>query len=72
MGMMVRRFPAVVSPELKREYLAEEVALTDEGLRAVSSLPALTSLDLRGSKVTAAGVQALRSTTVAPSLHIKF
>jgi hypothetical protein len=72
MGMMVRRFPAVVSLELKREYLAEEVALTDEGLRAVSSLPALTSLDLRGSKVTAAGVQALRSTTVAPSLHIKF
>ena len=70
--MMVRRFPAVVSPELKRAYLAEEVALMDEGLRAVSSLPALTSLDLRGSKVTAAGVQALRSTTIAPSLHIKF
>jgi hypothetical protein len=66
MGMMVRRFPAVVSLELKREYLAEEVALSDEGLRAVSSLPALTSLDLRECcKVTAAGVQALRSTTVA-------
>ena len=43
----------------------------DEGLRAMSSLPALTSLTLRFCrKVTAAGVQALRSTTAAPSLHI--
>jgi precorrin isomerase len=49
--------------------------LTDEALRAVvsSSLPALTLLDPRGcSQVTAAGVQALRSTTAAPSLHIEF
>jgi hypothetical protein len=32
----------------------------------------LTSVDLRGcGKVTAAGVQALRSSTAAPSLHIE-
>jgi hypothetical protein len=48
-------------------------ALTDAGLRAVSNLPALTSLDLRYCiKVTAAGVQALRNTTAAPSLHIEW
>jgi hypothetical protein len=39
--------------------------VTDEGLlRALSTLPALTSLDLGGCPmVTAAGVQALRNTT---------
>mgnify|MGYP002176285075 CR=1 FL=1 len=71
--------------------------LTVEGLRAVSSLPALTELDLSFSNVTdqtllalrtvrtltsldltecenvtAAGVQALRSTTAAPSLQIEW
>jgi Leucine-rich repeat (LRR) protein len=71
--------------------------VSEEGLRAVSSLPALTELDLRYTKVTdqtlqalrslrtltslnlqhcknmtAAGVQALRNTTVAPSLHIEY
>jgi hypothetical protein len=46
--------------------------VTDEALRALRSLPALTTLDLRGCKVTAAGVQALRNTTAAPSLHIEF
>jgi hypothetical protein len=46
--------------------------VTDAGVRALSSLPALTFLDLRYCfKVTAAGVQALRSTTAAPSLHIE-
>ena len=45
--------------------------VADELLRALSSCTALTSLDLRWCfKVTAAGVQALRSTTVAPSLRI--
>jgi hypothetical protein len=40
-------------------------------VRARSSLPALASLDLSGCyNVMAAGVQALRSTTAAPSLHI--
>jgi hypothetical protein len=38
--------------------------LTDEGLRAVSSLPALTSLNLsRCRAVSAAGVQAVCNTT---------
>jgi hypothetical protein len=53
--------------------------VTDVGVRALISLPALTFLDLRGFyKVTAAGLQALRSTTAAStgctscSLHIKF
>jgi hypothetical protein len=46
--------------------------VTDVGVRALSSLPALATLDLRHcSKVTAAGVQALRSTAAAPNLHIE-
>jgi hypothetical protein len=94
MGMLVRRFQAVVSLEVKGGTWG---VLTDEGLRAVSSLPALTELDLSYSNVTdqalqvlrslrtltslilyecenvtAAGVQALRSTTVAPNLHIEW
>jgi hypothetical protein len=37
----------------------------------VSSLPALTAIDLRDcNNVTAAGVQALRDTSAAPSLEI--
>ena len=47
--------------------------MTDEALRAVSSLPSLTFLNLTGcDKVTAAGVQALRNTTAAPNLHIEW
>jgi hypothetical protein len=69
-GMLVRRFPAVVSLEIKGEA-GVTAALTDKGLRAVSSLASLTFLYLTYCfKVTAAGVQALRSTTAAPSLHI--
>jgi hypothetical protein len=51
MGMLVRRFQAVVSLEVKCGTWG---VLTDEGLRAVSSLPALSFLDLRGcnNKVT--------------------
>ena len=46
--------------------------ITNEGVLALSSLPALTHLNLRSCiNVTAAGVQALRSTTAAPSLHIE-
>ena len=45
--------------------------MTDAALRALIILPALTTLDLRDCpNVTADGVQALRSTTAAPSLHI--
>jgi hypothetical protein len=43
-GILVRRFPAVVSLEFKGD---ERRVLTDEGMRAVSSLTALTSLNLR-------------------------
>jgi hypothetical protein len=64
MGMLVLRFPAVVSLEFKYEWRGQ--ALTDEGLRAVSCLPLLTFLQLGGcSRLSAAGVQALRSTTAS-------
>ena len=49
-GVLVRRFPAVASLDPKCYCLN---ALTDEGMRAVSSLTVLTSLELWGcSKVT--------------------
>jgi hypothetical protein len=41
-------------------------------VRAVSSLPALNWLDISYCDVTAAGVQALRDTTAAPSLTIEW
>ena len=41
-------------------------------MRAVSSLPALNWLDISYCDVTAAGVQALRDTTAAPSLTIEW
>ena len=45
--------------------------ITTEAVLALSCLPALTRLDLGGSgEVTAAGVQALRSTTASTNLHI--
>jgi hypothetical protein len=44
MGMLVRRFPAVVSVEVK--WTATGNVLSDESMRAVSNLPALTSLDI--------------------------
>jgi hypothetical protein len=43
--MLVRRFPAVVSVELKSGHEVT-AALTDTGVRAVCSLPALKSLNL--------------------------
>jgi hypothetical protein len=47
--------------------------VTDETLRAVSNLPAIASLNLIFCRnVTAAGVQALRDTTAAPNLVIKW
>jgi hypothetical protein len=69
-SMLVWWFLAVASLEYKGGGWR---VLTDEGLRAVSSLRPLASLDLRYcNKVTAAGVQAPRSTTAAPSLRIEF
>jgi hypothetical protein len=60
MGMLVLRFPAVVSLEFKYEWRGQ--ALTDVGLRALSCLPALTFLDLSCCfKVTDEGLRALSS-----------
>ena len=53
--------------------LRDCLEVTDAGVRAVSSLPALKFLDLTCCcNVTAAGVQALRSSSTAPSLHIEW
>jgi hypothetical protein len=65
-GVLVRRFPAVASLDLKCSCFN---ALTDEGMRAVSSLTALTPLDLwgcskvmeRGSAAASLGSRALPS-----------
>jgi hypothetical protein len=55
MGMLVLRFPAVVSLEVKGDG---ESVLTEEGLRTVSSCTALAPLDLGGcNMVTDAGRQ---------------
>ena len=47
-----------------------ESKLTDEGLRAVSSLTGLTSLNRRFCNVTFEGVEALRRDTAYSNLHI--
>ena len=68
MWLLVRRFPAVVSVEMKFDG---ESKFTDEGLRAVSSLTGLTSLDLTCcSRVTRAGVGAIRRETASSNIHI--
>jgi hypothetical protein len=59
--------PAVVSVEMKFDG---ESKLTDEGLRAVSSLTGLTSLNRRFCNVTFEGVEALRRDTASSNLHI--
>jgi hypothetical protein len=68
--MLVRRFPAVVSLELKGH--TEKTALTDEGLRAVtSSLPALTCLNLTYcSNVTDEGMQVVSTLPALTSLNL--
>jgi hypothetical protein len=67
MGMLVRRFPAVAS--LEREPGGR--ALTDEGVRAASSLPALTKLDLRSChKITDEALRAVSSCTALTSLNL--
>jgi hypothetical protein len=68
MGMLVLRFPAVVSIQMKGN---EWRVLTDAALRAVSSLPALTSLDLTCCKmVTDAGMRAVSSCIGLTSLNL--
>jgi hypothetical protein len=59
MGKLVRSFPAVVSLEVKL-VPGEWAVLTDEGMRAVSGLPKLTSLNISCCKlVTDAGMRAV-------------
>ena len=70
MGMLVGRFPAVTSMQIKwtGEWAA---ALTDEGVRAVSNLRALTSLNIICcDKVTDAGVLAVSHLPALTSLNL--
>jgi hypothetical protein len=70
-GTLVRRFPAVVSLEFKGNVYGESTALTDKGLLAVSSLPALTLLDLSYcSKLTDAGLRAVSNLPALASLNL--
>jgi hypothetical protein len=70
MDMLVRRFPAVVSLEMK-SVRDQTLALTDKGVHAVSSLRALTYLDLGRCKVmTDAGLRAVSSVSALRSLSL--
>jgi hypothetical protein len=61
MDMLVRRFPAVIALQVKGAPGCV-AALTEKGLQAVTSLPALTSLDLSDCvKLTDKGVRAVTS-----------
>ena len=71
MGMLARRFPAV---SLEFKYKSGGPVwgvLTDQGLRAVSSLPALTSLCLSWcNKVTDEGLRGVSNCTALTSLNL--
>ena len=73
MGMLVLRFLAVVSLEVKGSW-GETAALTDEGLRAVSSLPALTPLYHSNANVTEAllALRTLRTGFTHPPVHTRW
>jgi hypothetical protein len=70
-GMLVLRFPAVASVEMK-SVPGETLALTDQGVRALSSSPpALTSLDLsRCKRMTDQGQRAVSSVSTLRSLNL--
>jgi hypothetical protein len=72
MGMLARRFPAVVSLKFKYKNGGPVYGvLTDEGMRAVSSLPALSSLCLCWcDKVTNVGLRAVSNCTSLTELNI--
>jgi hypothetical protein len=71
MGMLVRRFPAVESLEMK--WAPGGHALADEGVRAVSSCTALTSLNLRWcGKVTDEALQAVSSLRALTFLDLSY
>jgi hypothetical protein len=66
-GMLVRRFPAVVSLEVKWF----RSVLTDEALRAVSTCTALMSLDRSGFiKATAKGLRAVSNLPALTSFNL--
>jgi hypothetical protein len=68
MGMLTRRFPAVVSLEMKGNVWG---VLTDEGMLAVSSLTKLTSLNLRFCReLTDEGMRAVSSLPALTSLDL--
>jgi hypothetical protein len=68
MGMLVLRFPAAASLELKGDGWG---VLTDKGLQAVSSLPALTKLNISWcGLVTDVGMRAVSSLPALTKLNI--
>ena len=70
-GRLVRRFPALVSLAFK--HGEGRGVVTDESLRAVSSLSSLTSLDLEGCElVTSEGLGAVSSLPALVSLNLTY
>jgi hypothetical protein len=68
MGMLARRFPAVMSLEFK--YKSGETALTDQGMLAVSNLTSLTSLNLTDCvKLTDESMRAVSSLPALTTLN---
>jgi hypothetical protein len=74
MGMLARRFPAVVSLEFKRKSGGPDWGvLTDQGMLAVSSLPALTSLNLRCCReLTDESMRAVSSLPALTTLNLRW
>jgi hypothetical protein len=71
-GMLVLRFPTVVSLQVKG-YGGEIAVLTDQGMQAVSSLASLTFLDLTWcDRITDEGVRAVSSCTALQSLNLTY
>jgi hypothetical protein len=69
MGMLARRFPAVVSVEFNWDPRGN--ALTDEGMRAVASLTSITSLNLNFCRrVTDEGLLAVSRLPALKSLNL--
>ena len=71
MWLLVRRFPAVVSLEVKGADYYHRAVLTDVGMRAVSKLTGLTALSLSYcSRVTDEGVRTVSMLTGLTSLNL--
>jgi hypothetical protein len=69
MGMLARRFPAVASLEMQNYEVTR--VLTDAGVRSVSSLTALTSLNIGGCcKLTDEGMLAVSNLHALTSLDL--